>query len=40
MGTGARRMYGWAVEHAPVRAPDGQGVDGTAAQNSQSWGED
>jgi len=28
MGAGARRMYGWAVEDAPVRAPDGQGVGG------------
>jgi hypothetical protein len=40
MGAGARRMCGWAVEDAPVRAPDGEGVGGNAAQNSQSWGED
>jgi len=40
MGTGAVRMFGWAVGDAPVRAPDGQGVDGNAAQISKSWGED
>jgi len=40
MGAGARRIYGWAVEDAPVRAPDGQGVGGNAALISQSWGED
>jgi len=44
MGAGARRMYRWAVEDAPMRAPDGQGVGGNAAGNaaqiSQSWGAD
>jgi hypothetical protein len=40
MGRGARGMFGWAVEDAPVGAPDGQGVGGDVAQSSQSWGED
>jgi hypothetical protein len=40
MGTVAREMFGWAVEDAGVRAPDGEGVGGNAAQISQSSGKD
>jgi hypothetical protein len=40
MGTVAREMFGWAVEDAGVRAPDGEGVGGKAAQIPQSSGKD
>jgi len=40
MGAGARRMYEWAVDDAPVGALGGEGAGVNAAQISQSWGED